>query len=40
MSGKDYFISESYDCTKKDDLMKIIAVLRKFNHILENKLLK
>ena len=40
MSGKNYFISESYDCTKKDDLTKIIAVLRQFNHILENTLLK
>ncbi|NOQ35078.1 MAG: hypothetical protein GQ569_04195 [Methylococcaceae bacterium] len=40
MSGKNYFISKSYDCTESDDLMKIIAVLRKFNHILETKLLK
>jgi hypothetical protein len=40
MSGKNYFISESYDCTKKDNLMQIIAVLQQFNDILKNTLLK
>ncbi len=39
MSERDYFISESYDCTKKESLIKIIAVLRKFNSILKSKLL-
>lgn len=40
MSEKKYFISKSYDCTEKDDLIKIIGVLRQFNHILKNTLLK
>jgi len=39
MSDKKYFISKSYDCTEKDDLMQIIAVLRQFNPILKNTLL-
>jgi hypothetical protein len=38
LSGKTYAISESYDCTKKEDLMRIIAILRKFKYILETEL--
>ncbi len=30
LEGKDYCMSESFSCTKKDDLLKIIAILRKF----------
>ncbi len=40
LSGKTYAISESYDCTKKADLMRIIAILRKFKVILETELCK
>lgn len=39
MEGKSYYISKTYDCTDKIDLMKIIAILRKFKNILETKLL-
>ena len=34
-----YYISQVYDCTAIDDLMHIIAVLRKFKVILETELL-
>ncbi len=40
MEGKQYCISRSYDCTQKEDLLKIIAILRKFRFILETRLLK
>ena len=39
MQNKNYYISKSYDCTEKEDLIKIIAMLRKFKEILETKLL-
>jgi hypothetical protein len=39
MEGKNYCISDSFDTTKRDDLLKIIAILRKFIEILETKLL-
>ncbi len=39
LEGKSYFISESYDCTKHNDLLQIIAILRKFKQILEARLL-
>lgn len=39
MEGKKYSISTLYDTTQKDDLLQIIAVLRKFKEILETKLL-
>jgi hypothetical protein len=39
MEGKDYCSSEPYSCVKKDDLLKIIAVLRKFKHILMTRLI-
>ncbi len=39
MLQKDYCISKSFDCTDKDDLMKIIAILRKFKEILQTKIL-
>jgi hypothetical protein len=39
LEGKSYCISESFDCVKKADLLKIIAMLRKFRYILETELL-
>lgn len=39
MEGKNYCVSESYDCTKKESLLQIIAILRKFKEILETRLL-
>jgi hypothetical protein len=39
MEGKTYCVSKSYDCTERDDLMKIIAMLRVFTVILEKKLI-
>lgn len=40
MEHQTYCISKSYDCTEQDDLMQIIAILRKFKEILETRLLK
>jgi hypothetical protein len=39
MEGKTYCISKSYDCTDEQDLLQIIAILRKFKEILETRLL-
>lgn len=39
MEGKTYCVSKSYDCTEREELMKIIAMLRRFREILETKLL-
>jgi hypothetical protein len=39
MEQRTYCISKSYDCTEEDDLMQIIAILRKFKEILETRLL-
>lgn len=39
LQGKEYCISPAYDCTQKEDLLLIIAILRKFRHILETELL-
>jgi hypothetical protein len=39
MEGKTYCVSKSYDCTEREDLMKIIAMLRMFRTILEKDLL-
>ena len=36
---RTYCLSKSYDSTDKDDLLKIIAILRHFIHILETELL-
>ena len=38
MEGKTYHVSKIYDCTEKEDLMQIVAMLRKFKEILENRL--
>lgn len=39
MEKRTYCISQTYDCTQKEDLMGIIAILRKFKDILDTKLL-
>jgi hypothetical protein len=39
MKDSTYCVSKSYDCTDRDDLMQIIAILRKFKEILETTLL-
>lgn len=39
MQGKTYCISRAYNCTDLEDLMQIIAILRKFKEILETRLL-
>ena len=39
MEGKSYCVSNAFDCTDKEDLLKIIAILRKFRDILETRLL-
>ena len=39
MEGKDYCISKAFDSVDKEDLLTIIAVLRKFKHILETRLM-
>ena len=39
MEGKEYCVSGSYDALRKEDLLKIIAILRKFKHILFTRLM-
>lgn len=39
MEGKDYCISKTFDAVDKQDLLTIIAILRKFKYILETRLL-
>lgn len=39
MDGTTYCVSKSYDCTEREDLMKIIAMLRQFSIILKTTLL-
>jgi hypothetical protein len=39
MDGKEYCVSPPYSCVKKDDLLQIIAILRKFKHILMTRLI-
>jgi hypothetical protein len=39
MKNKTYCVSKSYDCSDDEDLLKIIAILRKFKMILETRLL-
>ncbi len=39
MDGREYCVSESFDATKRNDLLQIIAVFRHFRHILETKLI-
>jgi hypothetical protein len=34
LEEKSYCLSESYDCTKQEDLLKIIAMLREFKRLL------
>ena len=39
LKGQTYYVSNPFDCTERDDLLKIIAILRNFKHILETQLL-
>ena len=39
MEHRIYCVSRSYDCTDKEDLLQVIAILRKFKDILEMRLL-
>jgi hypothetical protein len=39
MEKRTYCVSKPYLCTEKDDLLQIIAILRKFKEILETRLL-
>lgn len=39
MEDKNYCVSKSFDCSDDEDLLKIIAILRKFKMILETRLL-
>lgn len=39
LEGKRYCLSASYDCTKQEDLLKIIAMLREFKYLLITKFL-
>jgi hypothetical protein len=39
MEGKDYCISKAYDAIDRSDLLTIIAILRKFRHLLETRLM-
>ena len=39
MEGKSYYLSEPYVCTNREDLLKIIAILRKFRTILRERLI-
>jgi hypothetical protein len=40
MESKEYCISDTFSSTNKDDLLQIIAILRKFRWILETRLMK
>ena len=39
MQDRDYCISRSFDSIDREDLLDIIAIIRKFRHILETELL-
>ena len=39
LQHRTYCVSDAYDCTKKADLMQIIAILRKFKYILDTELI-
>jgi len=39
LENRTYCISKTYDCTEADELLQIIAILRKFKEILETRLL-
>jgi hypothetical protein len=40
MQGREYCISRTFDSVEKEELLQIIAILRKFRYILENELLE
>ena len=39
LKDHNYYVSDAYDCRKRDDSLQIIAILRRFKHILETELL-
>jgi hypothetical protein len=39
MEDKNYCVSKPFNCTEREDLLQIIAILRKFKDILETQLL-
>jgi hypothetical protein len=39
LKDKNYYVSRPYVSTDRTDLLNIIAILRKFRHILETELL-
>lgn len=39
LEGTTYYISKTYNSTERQDLLDIIAILRKFKHILETELI-
>ena len=39
LKDKTYCVSKSYECTEREDLFQIIAMLRRFKDILETELL-
>ena len=39
LEQKTYCISKNYDATEREELLQIIAILRKFKHILETELI-
>lgn len=39
MEGQNYCVSHNFDSGNKEDLLQIIAILRKFKYILETELL-
>jgi hypothetical protein len=39
LEGKTYCLSASYDCTKQEDLLKIISMLREFKRLLTTQFL-
>lgn len=39
LDNKTYYVSASYDCIDKEKLKQIVAILRNFRNILENKLI-
>ena len=39
LKDRTYCVSDIYDCTNKDDLIQIVAILRQFKLILDTELL-
>jgi hypothetical protein len=39
LENKSYCVSKAFDCTEYDELKRIIAILRKFRHIIDTELI-